>query len=262
MTDIAEIQRRMAQIRHDMHQEVQGAVKGAQLLTDWRGLVKSYPWLSVSLVAIAGYVIVPRRQTTYSVSVGTLPASTAPTPVTTALAQPRRSRRPGWNILGTAFSLLAPVATRVAQNYALGHLEQWLSQHPLPASPSSSSDEHRPDRGQPARMGPGDRRGQYGWIDLAASPSTQTVINNTVNAISWGDIMMNRLSQYDPISPRADDANSTSMVPGVAAITDEAQNWLANASGEIEDFVKNRPVLAVAAALAAGVFLGWLIKRR
>jgi hypothetical protein len=74
--------------------------------------------------------------------------------------------------------------------------------------------------------------------------------------------MMNRLGQYDPISPRADDANSTSMVPGVAAITDEAQNWLANTTGEIEDFVKNRPVLAVAAALAAGVFLGWLIKRR
>jgi hypothetical protein len=162
MTDIAEIQRRMAQIRHDMHQEVQGAVKGAQLLTEWRGLVKSYPWLSVSLVAIAGYAIVPRRQTIHSGSVGTLPAGPAPAPVTTALAQPRRPRRTGWNILGIAFSLLAPVATRAAQNYALGHLEQWLSQHPLPPSPSSSSEEPKADRGQPARRGPGDRGAQYG----------------------------------------------------------------------------------------------------
>ena len=162
MSDIAEIQRRMAQIRHDMHQEVQGAVKGAQLLTDWRGLVKSYPWLSVSLVAIAGYAMIPRRQSSNTGIVGSLPASPALHQVTTDLAQTRQPRRTGWNILGTAFSLLAPVATRAAQNYALGHLEQWLSQHPLPPSPSSSSDEPKADRGQPAQMGPGDRRGQYG----------------------------------------------------------------------------------------------------
>ena len=74
--------------------------------------------------------------------------------------------------------------------------------------------------------------------------------------------MMNRLGQYDPISPRADDANSTSTAAGVAAITDEAQNWLSSVTGEIEEFVKHRPALAVAAALAAGVVLGWLIKRR
>ena len=59
-----------------------------------------------------------------------------------------------------------------------------------------------------------------------------------------------------------DDPNSTSTVAGVAAIKGEAENWLANATGEIEEFVKHRPALAVAAALAAGVFLGWLIKRR
>ena len=35
-TDISEIQRQMAQIRHDMHHEVQCAVRSAQSLTDWR----------------------------------------------------------------------------------------------------------------------------------------------------------------------------------------------------------------------------------
>ena len=57
--DISDIQRRMAQIRHDMHQEVQGAVKGAQSLTDWRSLVKSHPWLSISVASVVGYLLVP-----------------------------------------------------------------------------------------------------------------------------------------------------------------------------------------------------------
>ena len=61
-TDVADIQRRMAQIRHEMHQEVQGAVQGARTLTDWRSLVKSYPWLSLSVAAAVGYFVVPKRR--------------------------------------------------------------------------------------------------------------------------------------------------------------------------------------------------------
>jgi ElaB/YqjD/DUF883 family membrane-anchored ribosome-binding protein len=55
--DISDIQRRMAEIRHDMHQEVQGAVKGAQSLTEWRSFVKSHPWLSISVASVVGYLI-------------------------------------------------------------------------------------------------------------------------------------------------------------------------------------------------------------
>src|ERR1700722_7924548 len=61
-TDIADIQRRMAQIRLEMHQEVQGAVHGARTLTDWKSLVRSYPWLSLSVAAAVGYFVVPRRR--------------------------------------------------------------------------------------------------------------------------------------------------------------------------------------------------------
>lgn len=74
--------------------------------------------------------------------------------------------------------------------------------------------------------------------------------------------MRNRLSQYVPASIHAENENVDSAVAGLAAVTDEAQNWLASAAGEVEEFVTNRPVAALAAALAAGVFLGWLIKRR
>jgi hypothetical protein len=161
-TDISEIQRRMAQIRHDMHQEVQGAVKGAQVLADWRSLIRSHPWLSMSLASAAGYLIVPWRRSNYP----TIVSMGAPTPellaASSARAQTQQPRRTGWSIVGTAFSLLVPVATRAAQNYALGHLEQWLSQHPLSPSPTGSPDGPRRESGSPLSAGPTNRLREHG----------------------------------------------------------------------------------------------------
>jgi hypothetical protein len=163
VTDVAEIQRRMAQIRHDMHQEVQGAVKGAQLLTDWRSLVKSYPWLSISLAAVAGYLIVPRRRSSDATTVETRFIN-APERLAVAgtPAETPPPRRTSWSIIGTAFSLLTPVAVRVAQNYALGHLEQWLSQHPLPPSPARSPDGPGRDSSRPASADATNRLRHFG----------------------------------------------------------------------------------------------------
>jgi hypothetical protein len=161
LSDIAEIQRQMAQIRHDMHQEVRGAVKGAQLLVDWRSLVKNHPWLSISLASMAGYAIVPRRHSISPIVTSMeLPRENL-LMTGNAPAQAQQTRRTGWSIIGTAFSLLAPVAVRVAQNYALGHLEQWLSQHPLPPSAGSPGLSTR-DSGRPASAGPANRLREYG----------------------------------------------------------------------------------------------------
>jgi hypothetical protein len=160
--DIPEIQRRMAQIRHEMHQDVQGAVKGAQSLTDWRSLVINYPWMSISFASIVGYLIVPARQ---SVS-PTFMTIGNPAPELRAAVgaheQPQPRKHLGWTILGTAFSLLAPVAARVAQNYVLGHFEQWLSQHPLPPSAGGSFGEATRESSHSAPMGPANRLREYG----------------------------------------------------------------------------------------------------
>jgi hypothetical protein len=161
-TDISEIQRRMAQIRHDMHQEVQGAVKGAQVLADWRSLIRSHPWLSLSLASAAGYLIVPRRRSNYPTIVSMGPPSPELLAASTTQVQAQQPRRTGWSIVGTAFSLLAPVATRAAQNYALGHLEQWLSQHPLPRSPTGSLDGARRESSSPSGAGPTNRLREHG----------------------------------------------------------------------------------------------------
>lgn len=161
-TDISDIQRRMAQIRHDMHQEVQGAVKGAQSLTDWRSLVKSHPWLSISIASVVGYLIVPTRRQVSPTIVNV--AHPGPQPLTAASAQDQKNlpKPSGWSILGTAFSLLAPVAVRGAQNYVLGHLEQWLSQHPLPSIPGERPDRPTRESGQFSSPSAADRLRKYG----------------------------------------------------------------------------------------------------
>lgn len=42
----------------------------------------------------------------------------------------------------------------------------------------------------------------------------------------------------------------------------QAQEYLAEAGELVKDVIHNRPALALGVALATGVLLGWLIKRR
>jgi len=42
----------------------------------------------------------------------------------------------------------------------------------------------------------------------------------------------------------------------------QAQEYLAEAGEVVKDVINNRPALALGVALATGVVLGWLIKRR
>jgi hypothetical protein len=129
-SDVSEIQQRMAQIRHDMHQEVRGAVKGAHSLTDWKSLVANYPWLSLGVAATVGYLVVPWRATRPQalVSLTTAPELAV---IGTATEQRPTARRPRWKAFGVVSGLLVPVVLRAAQNYALNYFEQWLAAHPL-----------------------------------------------------------------------------------------------------------------------------------
>jgi hypothetical protein len=139
-TEIEEIQRRMAQIRHDMHGEVSVAIKSARLLTDWRSLAGSYPWLTVGVAAAVGYWIVPKRRS----DVPTIVAVNAKSPTMAALVEPQKlqEKKSGllWSIVGTAFTMAAPIAVRAAQNYALQYVEGLLAQQKFPF------DETAPDR--------------------------------------------------------------------------------------------------------------------
>jgi len=67
-------------------------------------------------------------------------------------------------------------------------------------------------------------------------------------------------NQTDP-SPSTGE-NVTPLGGSAGEIAAEARQRLAEAEAILKTVVTNRPVLAVGAALAAGVILGWLIKRR
>jgi hypothetical protein len=155
--ELSDIQRRMAQIRHDMHQEVQGAVRGAQSLTDWRSMVASHPWAALGAAAAVGYLAVPHRRSRSESSAAHLAAAVAAASQVDA-ARSRVEAPVARSSLGRSlFSLLTPVLVRAAQNYALNQVEHFLAANALRFT---GSDPERP--GEPSGAGPGgeDAEGQ------------------------------------------------------------------------------------------------------
>lgn len=130
--DVSEIQRRMAQIRHELHSDVQEAVKGAQSLTDWRSQVRNHPWLALGAAAAVGYLLVPRRHPAPAI-VTVAPAAAAVTAPRLPEPSPTKKR---WGLIGSAVGLMAPIAVRAAQNYAIQYLEQWIAAQPPGAGSS------------------------------------------------------------------------------------------------------------------------------
>lgn len=160
--DINEIQRRMAQIRRELHEDVRGAVQGAQELTDWRSQVRNHPWLALGAAAALGYLIVPKRHAPPAI-VALAPTQPMPQPVSEPAPKSKKKR---WGLIGSAFGLVAPIAVRAAQNYAIQYLEQWIASQPpgsgagllgaglFPGAPTAGQP-HAPGAHPAAGPGPG-----------------------------------------------------------------------------------------------------------
>ncbi len=129
LSEIDEVRRHMAQIRKELHEDVQGVVKGAEAATDWRRYVRNYPWITVGVAFGLGFLLVPRRQhppvgTTVNFShadQGRPVAYAAP-----SAPEPEKKKRKG--LFRTVIGLAAPFALRSAQGYALQFFEQYLAQ--------------------------------------------------------------------------------------------------------------------------------------
>jgi hypothetical protein len=61
---------------------------------------------------------------------------------------------------------------------------------------------------------------------------------------------------------RNETSSESSNQGAVGEIFARAQDYLAGAGEIVKDMVNHRPALALGVALATGVILGWLIKRR
>jgi hypothetical protein len=115
----------MAQIRRDLHVDVQGVVQGAEAATDWRRFIRGYPWASIGVALAVGYLIVPRRHRGTTTTLQVAPAEIARA---VALEPPEPEVKKSKGLLGTVFGLVAPIAIRAAQGYALQFAEQWMAQ--------------------------------------------------------------------------------------------------------------------------------------
>jgi hypothetical protein len=148
LNDIDEIRRRMAQIRRDLHQDVKEVVAGAEAVTDWRRYIRSHPWVAVGIAAGIGYLIVPKRRPRVPRDVARQSdVAEVREVLTQARERGEEAEKRRKSLLGAAFGMVAPLAWRVVQNYAVGYLEHWIAQQqqqymatagPPPVSPSTS----------------------------------------------------------------------------------------------------------------------------
>ena len=164
LSEVDEIRRHMAQIRRELHEDVQGVVRGAEATTDWRRYVKNYPWVALGLAFGVGYLIVPRKRqpqdliTQYLPSHHDRPAERTPAP------EPEPKKK-GKGIFRTLVGLATPFVLKSAQGYAMQYFEQYLAQKlaeqqsPLANLAASFMPDHA---GGPANPGPGANPGPTG----------------------------------------------------------------------------------------------------
>ena len=130
VSEIDDIRRQMAQIRHDLHQDVSSVVGGvSEVVTeveevmDWRSVIRNHPYLDhrsglgggVSDRAAADEGRDPKQSRTNS----------SPRP----LRKPPASRRKRFRPMSWALNLLWPIATQAAQSYAMIWIENQLKDH-------------------------------------------------------------------------------------------------------------------------------------
>ncbi len=171
--DADEIRRQMAMIRRDLHNDVVGVVENAATATDWRRYITAYPWVSLGLASMVGYMLVPRRHRTAEAIAATQAdlskvreavESNGVRMVDAAPAQPPPPAR-GKSIAAAVLGMVTPLVVRAAQGYALSYLEQWLQAQqseghpggPAPASPPPDPNDLRRERPSGPRhaSGPG-----------------------------------------------------------------------------------------------------------
>jgi hypothetical protein len=147
--DAEDIRRQMAQIRHELHQDVREVVVKAEAVADWHRYIRLYPWVSVGVAFAVGYLVVPKRHRSVPRDVATA-ADVAE--VRQAVQETRRDEplkeKTKKGLLAAAWATAGPVAIRLAQGYAVQYLENWLLQQQQQAAGAAA-----PPPGQPSRPG-------------------------------------------------------------------------------------------------------------
>jgi hypothetical protein len=143
--DVDEIRRRMAQIRRELHLDMQGVVAGAEAATDWRYYVRLYPWAALGAAFGLGFFVVPRRRSVTRAAekaaeqvVSRVQEVAQSAKLETPRQVEKEKKRSG--LIGALMGMVVPVAVRAAQSYAAQFVENWIAQQgvlgPAPAAGS------------------------------------------------------------------------------------------------------------------------------
>jgi hypothetical protein len=139
-----DIQRQMAEIRSQLHQDMREVVTVASIATDWRSYLRGYTWLAIGVAFASGYLLVPRRSRTSTVVVQPQAVVEQPRQVVTRTDKAAKSSLIRW-----ALGAIAPIAIRAAQSYALSHIESLVANQQPGLRPGGAS--RQETLGQPAR---------------------------------------------------------------------------------------------------------------
>jgi hypothetical protein len=120
-----DIQQRMAEIRCELGQDVEGIVENARSLIDWRHCVHAYPWWCVGLAVAAGYLVVPKRREVIRLE---------PTAVAEMLKHRPMLVEPRGVLQGMSAALASSIAN-VALRWGADRLAHWSRE--LRASPTA-----------------------------------------------------------------------------------------------------------------------------
>jgi len=158
--DIDKILRRMAEIRRELHEDMQGVVAGAEAVTDWRRYVRLYPWAAVGAAIAIGYLVVPRRRRSVSEVVDrVVPRVAEAVRVETPSekkVEVKKERKAG--LLGALGGMIMPVIVRAGQGYVSQFLERWIAQQAaaqMAMGAAMGMPPGGPASGQPGQARPG-----------------------------------------------------------------------------------------------------------
>ncbi len=130
----------MQQVRHSIHDDVEGVVHNARQMTDWRHHVRVHPWASLALAAAAGYLAIPQRKHVVK-------------PDTDKLLELMRDKKlvvqppsvPKPSLLSQGMSIVSGILIRSAGVYAGQQISKILEQTQSPQQGSS----HDPSSAKP-----------------------------------------------------------------------------------------------------------------
>jgi len=114
----------MRGIRRDLRANVNDMVTNASQIFDWRNYVRSFPWSSVAVAAVLGYILVPRRMKVVAYDKATLENFLRENQLVAAPPP----EKPANTVWGTLLPVLGGAAVRIGASYAINLGVKLLSQ--------------------------------------------------------------------------------------------------------------------------------------